>query len=388
MKFYKSFLLTCFLFLDVVVMGQQPLAVSTDNRLQTSLDSLVHQALTEFMGDGSRVGLSAGIYTKGNAFTYNYGTTDRNRPQLPSQYTVYEIASLTKTFTATILAHAILEKKIKERDDIRKYLKSSYPNLQYAGQPIRMVHLTNLTSRLPNWLPDDPAPFVNAHPDSMVSILTKIHKSYTRADFYADLHQVRLDTLPGTKPDHSNVAAQLLGYILEDVYRMDFKGLISHFFGSPLQMRRTTILSSVAGEPLLAKGYDDKGRQMGYIDWPDVQEAGGINSNVSDMLKYIRYQLNEKNAAIKLSHQITFGSIANGEAYAFNWRVNKNAIGYRELSHSGGSPGFSSFILLNPDQQTGIILLANQSDAGAQDGLEKAAKKISDGIFRFSSLHH
>jgi len=121
---------------------------------------------------------------------------------------------------------------------------------------------------------------------------------------------------------------------------------------------------------------------------PGVQDDGGINSNVDDMLKYIRYQLDERNAAVKLSHRITFGDSAGGEAYAFNWRVDKNAKGYRQLSHSGGSPGFSSFVLLYPDQQTGLVLLANESDQGAQEELEKAAKKIAYALFKTAVSEH
>lgn len=360
-------------------MGQRS-AVTAEKLQKSSLDNKVQQALSEFMTNPARVGLSAGLYCKGKEYTFNYGVSDRNSSVIPNRYTMYEIASVTKTFVSTILSQAIQDGKVKASDDIRKFLKGDYPNLQYAGQPIRLVHLANLTSRLPNWLPDDPAPFADAPADSMVSILAKIHKRYSRADFYADLHKVSLDTLPGTKADHSNVAAQLLGYILEEVYGLDFKRLLDRYFCRSLGMKHTTILASVSGEPLLAKGYDDKGRQMGYIDWPDVQEAGGINSNVQDMLTYIRFQLNEKNPVVKRGHTITFGSIEAGEAYAFNWRVSRNAKGFRELSHSGGSPGFSSFVLLYPGQQMGIVLLANQSDPGAQDALEKAARQIADAV--------
>jgi CubicO group peptidase (beta-lactamase class C family) len=73
---------------------------------------------------------------------------------LPSQNTVYEIGSITKTFVSFYLANAVLEHKVSLDDDIRKYLKESYPNLEYNGAPIQLVHLANTTSLLPDWLPN------------------------------------------------------------------------------------------------------------------------------------------------------------------------------------------------------------------------------------------
>ena len=80
--------------------------------------------------------------------TYHYGTMDKKTMQLPDNQTIYEIGSITKTFTGTLLAQALLDKKISLDDDIRKYLPEKYPNLEYENQPILVKHLANHTSRL------------------------------------------------------------------------------------------------------------------------------------------------------------------------------------------------------------------------------------------------
>lgn len=376
----KNSLAFLFILITCVGWSQTALPVATDNPLKRRMDSLVQETIGAFMHDSTRVGLSAGIYINGQSYTYNYGTTVKGKHQLPTAHTMYEIASITKTFTATLLARAITGGKVKAEEDIRRFLPGSYPNLSYDGHPVQLLHLTNLTSGLPNWLPESNALFARANPDSIPFLLADIHKKYSREQFYADLHHVQLDTVPGTNPRHSNVAAQLLGYILEKIYNAPFSTLLDTFFTRPLGMQHTCILASVAGNPLLAKGYDHKGRIMPYIDWADVQVSGGINSTAADMLRYIQYQLDEKNDAVRLTHQVTYGTMGKGEAIGFNWHIDKTARGFRQLSHTGGSLGFSSYIVLYPDQQTGIVLLSNESDGGAQQALAAAADSLFNRI--------
>lgn len=125
----------------------------------------------------------------------------------------------------------------------------------------------------------------------------------------------------------------------------------------------------------MAKGYDGKGRIMPVIDWEDLQVAASIVSSCSDMLKYMVFQLNETNAVVKLSHEPTFGKIENS-AIALNWKVRKIENGSRSISHTGGSLGFSSYIIFYPDLNSGIVLLANEADQNAQNELMTLADKI------------
>jgi D-alanyl-D-alanine-carboxypeptidase/D-alanyl-D-alanine-endopeptidase len=116
-------------------------AIPTDNKLKSQIDTVVQKAAMPFIGDTSKVGLSIGIYKNGKVYSYNYGTTQRENPKLPTNKTVYEIGSISKTFTGTLLAQAVKDKKVKIDDDIRKYLDGSYPNLEYQGKPIKLSHL-------------------------------------------------------------------------------------------------------------------------------------------------------------------------------------------------------------------------------------------------------
>lgn len=368
----KIFLLFSILTSSIISFAQ--LKIPTDNKLKTKLDSIVEQSVLPFIENSSRVGLSIGIIQNGKQFLYNYGSTNKEKLALPTGNTIYELASITKTFGSTLLAKAVLDKKVNFNDDIRKYLKEDYPNLNYNGTPITLLNLANLTSGLPNWMPEKDL-FSKANPDSIPFILDSVHSNYSRQDLYRDLHGVKLQVLPGSVARHCNTAAQLLGYIMESVYQNSYQNLLKKYFATPLKMKNTYLLEHGKLPKLMANGYDAKGNLMPFIDWEDLQVAASIASSSSDMLKYMAFQLNEDNEIVKLSHQQTIGKIEDG-AIALNWKIKKSENGNRSVSHTGGSLGFSSYMIFYPDLNTGIVLLANQADQTAQNELITLADKI------------
>lgn len=140
-------------------------------------------------------------------------------------------------------------------------------------------------------------------------------------------------------------------------------------------MKNTCLLKPGKLPTQMAIGYDGKGRVMPIIDWVDLQVAASIASSSSDMLKYMAYQLNESNAIIKLSHQPTFEKIEDG-AIALNWKVRITEHNKRSISHTGGSLGFSSYMVFYPDSNSGIVLLSNEADQGTQSELIALSDKI------------
>jgi CubicO group peptidase (beta-lactamase class C family) len=227
----------------IICTCQLPLATAVR---PAKIDEVVEKSARKFMSDQHSVGLSVGVFNANKVYTYNFGEVEKGKGELPTEHTIYEIASITKTFTGVLLAQAVIEKKVRLEDDVRKYLVGNYPNLEFNGQPIRLVHLINHTSRLPFVLPDRPELFQTPDPVELPKILTKIESSYTRADFYEDLHKVKVDKVPGTEFKYSNAAAQLLGYILEGLYGLRYEQLVIQKIAKPLRMRETKIMLSEA----------------------------------------------------------------------------------------------------------------------------------------------
>jgi serine-type D-Ala-D-Ala carboxypeptidase/endopeptidase len=349
----------------------------TDNPLESKIDSIIQNAAVPFMNNSSRVGLSIGIYNNDEIYSYNYGSTEKLKQNLPTNKTIYEIGSISKTITGVILAHAVIDKKVKIDDDIRNYLAQDYPNLEYKGHPIKLFQLLNHSSCLPFNIWEKPELVKNAQSDSLPFILSNIERNYTKEQFLKDLHKVKIDTIPGIKLNYSNSAAQLLSFILENVYKTSFEHLILKFISQPLEMQDTKITFSKAEQERFAKGYNENGDLMPYNS---SGAAGGIYSTVTDMIKYIKFQLNENNPVVKLSHKPTWGNI-DYYAMGLNWQMDKKANGHRRIFQSGGTAGFNSYIIIYPYYNMGIILLANESDKNSQGGLSE----IASGIFK--ALH-
>ena len=97
---------------------------------------------------------SIAVVYRGEEIIRHRGAMETSKPGPPTDATLYEIGSLSKTLAGTLMANAVLERRLSLDDDIRMYLQGDYPNLQYKDEPIRVRHLLSHTSGLPNMLPE------------------------------------------------------------------------------------------------------------------------------------------------------------------------------------------------------------------------------------------
>jgi len=376
----KYILFVAFFFHCLIVISQvDDAGIIHDNLLKTKLDSIIHQSIFTYLKNTGRVGLSMGVFHNHHSATYHYGSTHKGLQVLPSDQTVYEIGSISKTFTGTLLAQAVKDKKARLTDDVRLYLDGKYPNLEYQGHPIRLSHLVSHISGLPNFLPDKPAIFQNTSRDSLPFVLTRILNQYSKQNFLEDLHKVVIDTIPGYKFRYSNSSPQLLKFVLERVYQNDFSAILREYIYGPLKMNQTTSVFKEIGLQNLAQGHNAKGIPTPYIP-ESLDAAGGIFSTIPDMLEYLKFHLNEKNEVVALSHQITTGDI-HTYAIVLNWQETMTPQNHKKIWQSGGTFGFSSYCVIYPELGIAIVLLTNQADNTAQTELGQIADKIFKNIY-------
>jgi len=329
----------------------------SDNPMKSMIDSAVDHFVLNYMKEGKRVGISLGVNYNGKQFIYNYGETSPGSGILPSDKSIYEIGSITKTFTGLLMAHAITKGRISVNDDIRKFLTGSFPNLQYPnGDPVKIAYLLAHTAQFPNSFDNLPSPPIN-------------EKTFLDA-----LHEIKLDSLKSFRYQYSNVGYQLLGLILEKVYKKSYTDLISQYITRPLGMPHTKLTYSADEESLLLKGYGANREPVSSMQ-AILPAAGSLHSSVRDMLKYLHYQNQEKTAAIRLTHRIIFGDI-DKEAYGFQWAIGKNWGWDQYLRIDGGTTGYRTFCVMYPLHNVSIVLLSNQKDDSAGAGLYKVATGI------------
>lgn len=341
--------LSVLLALSVSFCSGQQRPVSGDNPLRSKLDSLVEQIVQRYFQDEKAVGLSIGIVQKGTVHFYNYGETKAGNKQLPDSHTMYEIGSITKTFTGILLAQAVLDKKIGLDDDIRRYLKGSFPNLSYQGIPIRIRDLANHTSRITRIFPN-----MWQRPD--YDSLNPLH-DYNRQMLYEGLHQMTMDTMPGKIYSYSNMAVALLGTILEDAFRKDYYTLVSNYILTPLQMKDTRIDLQSLPASRIAWPHDVQRKEVPLWDISKLPAMGALRSCTADMVKFINANNKETNPAITLSHRVTFGT--EKEGMGLNWFIHSTPGGIKVLDHSGGTGGSRSSLDCFPQLDAGFVILTN-----------------------------
>jgi CubicO group peptidase (beta-lactamase class C family) len=322
--------------------------------------------------------ISVGIVANGKAYKVNKGLLRNGKT--PTNKTTYEIASLTKTFTGTLLAYAITEGKVSIDDDVRKYLPEKYPNLEFNGQPITFRHLVTHQSGLPHMFPNNMEVFNNPDWNKLPFILNEMEKGYNKQKFFNDLTQVKLDTVPGVKFAYSNVGANLLGYILESIYQTSFDDLVSSKILKPLKMANTQSRISKVDKRYLAVGQNSNMLEMPFRVEKDMNAEGGMISTVDDMIKYMKFHLNAKNPVITTSHQELWkGQFGDFEAGLF-WQIYKDGDKPDKIFQNGGAFGTSSWITLIPERKIGVFIITNVAGQTVHQNLNQAVEKIINEI--------
>lgn len=319
----------------------------SDNKKTTTLDSVVDKLVKTYMEDTRNCGLSIGIVENDKFIFYNYGETKKGNNQLPTNKTIYEIGSVTKTFCGRLLAIAIQENKISLEDDIRKYLGNEFLKLEYNGNPILVKHLANHSSGLPR-APEDlftKEGFEVKNP----------YKNYTNKDLLSYLKTVVLTKNPGEVCEYSNLGMGLLGYILETVYKKSFSELVKEKVTNVIGMKETGITNTMLDKVVM--GYNDKGTQTPNWEFASLQAAGAICSNIEEMLLYLKENLKET----ELNKLLFTPTFTNGNKLSLAWHFLKRKTDAELIWHNGGTGGFASFVGLIKEKNIGFVVLTNSS---------------------------
>ena len=330
--------------------------------------------LKELHGDKEISSLSAAILHNGEVYKIHRGKLDNDHA--PNDDTLYEIASLTKTFTGTLMAKAIVEGKAKIDDDVRLYLKEELPNLEYQGNPITLRHILTHTSGLPNMIPLMDSLFVNPNFDRLPFQLVDAQKQLSKSQFFDVLGQVTLDTIPGHIFGYSNAGANLIGFCLENIYQKPYKLLLKEHLLDSLQMNSTRIALSKKDHNRLAQGYNFNGIKMPFLPGKYMSAEGGIKSSLHDMILYMRFHLNTTNEVVKMAqHHLwkgKFGDYDNG----FFWQIFKDGDQPDKVFQNGGAFGTSSWMTLIPETKTAVFLVTNVSGPEIHKKLNEAVNRI------------
>lgn len=343
--------ISTFLFQPYVDETKKKGEVQTSNQRTTLLDIAVDSAVRSYIELAATTGLSLGILRNGEVYYYNYGEKRKGAGELPTENTLYEIGSITKTFTAILLADAVQNNKIRLNDPVNKYLPDSINRLEFEGQPVTIQMLSNHSSGLPR-MPLNFSRYA-ANPFNP-------YRQYAVTQLFEFYKQFKPYRKPGSVFEYSNLAVATLGVILEKIHRKPFGQLVIEKICQPLNMNDTRQFIAPADSLRVAPGYNEQGVLNGPWDFQAFAAAGALRSTAADMLKYAVANINTGNTAlhkaIQSTHHVTFSE--GTTKTALGWIIIKP--GKEEvLFHNGGTGGYRSYLAINKNQKFAVVVLSN-----------------------------
>jgi CubicO group peptidase (beta-lactamase class C family) len=355
MKKYKSIL---FIFVANFLASK---AQTQNDSISQKLDEYLLSANKLYKFNGSAIVAQHGKILLNKSYGYKNYTA-----QIPNDSnTIFQIGSVTKQFTATVILKLQEEGKLSVNDKLSKY----FAQFKYANE-ITLENLLTHTSGIYNYTVDvgetDSAVVCNPVNKEMALDLMFKHK---------------LDFKPGTKFLYDNSGYYLLGLIIEKVTGKSYEQNVRDIIFTPLQMTHSLFDFKHSTDTNIATGYktlnDSVQKEAKAWRWDSTVSyaAGAIWSTTGDMYKWAKAIANKQ---ILSDDSWKSALTPHLQHYGYGWFID-SLYGRKMIYHDGGLPGFMAYLCYYPDEDVSIILLNNEG--WFSEGLSDINANLSAIIF-------
>jgi beta-lactamase class C len=339
---------------------------------QADIETLVGQSIRPQMERYNVPGMAVGIVFAGRTYVYNFGVISKATRRPVTTNTLFEIGSVTKTFTATLASYAQVTGRLSLSDPASKYL----PSLR--GRSFDNITLLNLATHTTGGLP------------------LQVPDSITNNDQLMQYFQNWKPTYPpGTFRLYSNPGIGLLGMIAANSLHGDFAKLMEDKLFLPLGMTNTYLDVPLAHADDYAQGYTKSDAPIRMTSGVLASEAYGVRSTAGDMIRFIEANLRMLEIdpplqdAITLTHtryyrvgpmtqdlvweqypspvelkDLLAGNSANISGEANPAKPLDPPVQPSDdvlINKTGSTNGFAAYAAFVPQRRIGIVLLANKN---------------------------
>lgn len=364
------------------------------------IDALVQRVSTTFQVPGIAVAI---IKDKQIVYIKAYGVRSLNTRQSVDENTLFGIGSNSKAFTTAALAMLVDEAKLTWDDKVTKYIPEfqMYDPCVTGAFTIRdlLTHRSGL----------------GLGAGDLMIVLDS--SDFKPKDLVRAFRYLKPVSNFRTKYDYDNILYMVAGEVIERVSGKTWTEFVEERIMKPLQMNRSRAaynrfpdnLNNIDPHiPINGKAQVSHRRYIQHMGYA----AGGINSSITDMGKWVLAQLNQGKFGTNSSQQI-FSEKSQVEmwspqtimplspvaippynthfyAYGLGWRLS-DVKGYKQVSHNGGVPGMVSQVLLLPELEFGLVILTNQQSIAAISAISNTIKDsylgipASDWVSKFST---
>ncbi|MFD0797786.1 serine hydrolase domain-containing protein [Maribacter chungangensis] len=291
--------------------------------------------------------LAIGIIANGKTSFYGIKRENGALITVKNAKKVFEIGSISKVFTATLLANFIVKSKVFLNEPINTYWDNPFK----ADKKLTFKNLANHTSGLPR-LPSN-LDLLSVDQDNP-------YKDYDakKLDFYLTEEMEMAD-----ETEHpylySNLGVGLLGFTLSKIENSSYEALLQTYITEKFNMPQTTTLRNIVASNMV-QGQGPNGKSVPNWDLNVLVGAGGILSSVTDLSTFALAQFDASQVTLALTRKKT-ANVDERTAVGLGWHIVKNDKGHHWVSHSGGTGGYSSSMLLDITDKNAVIILSNVS---------------------------
>lgn len=260
---------------------------------------------------------------------------------------VFEIGSISKVFTSSLLSNLVSEEKIALDDNIQNYFDFNIK----INDTITFKNLANHTSGLPRLpsnlnllLADQNNPYKDYDTNMLTQYLTE---------------KIKLKQKPGTKYEYSNLGAGILSFVLSKIANSSYEKLLQKKIFEKYEMSNSTSQKENVKSEMI-KGLKPNGEVTSNWEFDVLEGGGAILSTVEDLSKFALAQFNDKNTELILTQQPTF-KVNENMSIGLGWHILKRKNDGELIWHNGGTGGYTSSMALDLNNKNGVIILSNVS---------------------------
>jgi CubicO group peptidase (beta-lactamase class C family) len=295
-----------------------------------------------------------GLRNSEGAAYFAYGQTERGGGRAVDEHTLFEMGSVTKVFTATVLADMAQHGELALTDPAQQYVPPGIHVPTRQGKSITLTHLASHTSGLPS-APSNLSPTDGNNPFA----------GYTAEAMYAFLNGYTLTRNPGALYEYSNFGAGLLGHLLAHLAQTDYETLIQRRVSAVLGLPDTRIRLTAEQRERLARGYS------GVLPIPEfemgaLEGAGALRSSAADLMAFLAANRGWVESpllpAMTEAHRARAATPTAGLSIGLGWHLLTLSRG-TAVWHDGATIGHRAFVGFLRDGNALAVALANSDYA-------------------------
>ncbi|EEF60340.1 serine hydrolase [Pedosphaera parvula] len=302
---------------------------------------------------GKGVGIVLGLIDESGTKIIQCGEMGRTNQTLNGD-TLFEIGSVSKVLTASLLADMVQRGEVKLDDPVSKYLPTSVHMPTRNGKEITLLDLATQSSGLPR-LPDNLESADERNP----------YVDYTVDQLYEFLSDYNLKRDIGVKYEYSNLGVGLLGHVLALKAGTNYEALVKERVCRPLGMTNTVVMITPELKARLAIPHNESGRPVSNWDIVTLAGAGGLRSTVNDMLKFLSANMgvlqSPLTTAMDLAQEAHRPAGGPNMKIGLCWHINLRH-GTELVWHNGETGGYHSFIGFDKKSKRGVVILSNSAN--------------------------